>query len=105
MCIRDRIYRVYDGTRIALLQVAPLAMGLLSGNISDLNLKEGSILENAYRFTVTAHSLLPDAGCCSGYGRRNTLFQRSLQRHQRRLDHQLWLRRERLVHGADWLHN
>ena len=44
-------------------------MGLLSGNISDLNLKEGSILENAYRFAVTAHNLLPDAGGFSGYGR------------------------------------
>ena len=37
-------------------------MGATSGNISDLNLKEGSILENAYRYSVTAHSVsCPDS--------------------------------------------
>ncbi|MGB9256849.1 MAG: hypothetical protein WCC25_18560, partial [Candidatus Korobacteraceae bacterium] len=47
------IYWTYRGMRIAPEEVASLAMGQI-GSVRELNLKEGSILENAYRFAVTA---------------------------------------------------
>ena len=42
--------------------VASLAMGQI-GSVRELNLKEGSILENAYRFAVTARTVFDIGGC------------------------------------------